>query len=123
MAPPVSSKQTAQQPAIEEPIAEDPSGPQQTNSQTIVPEQEDEGRAEPSMSATSAEPAKGNTSASRVIEQTEEQRPKVRAHTMFVDAVAHGKAIVIAEAAYSRPAPIPKEEAKEDEVEEVLGHP
>ena len=42
---------------------------------------------------------------------------------MFVDATARGKAIVIAEAANSGPAPIPKEEAKEDEVEEVLGRP
>jgi len=42
---------------------------------------------------------------------------------MFVDATAHGKAIVIAEAANSGPAPIPEEEPKEDEVEEVLGRP
>ena len=55
--------------------------------------------------------------------QTEEQRMEARAQSMFVDAVARGKAIVIAEAANSRPAPIPKEEAEEDEVEEVLGRP
>jgi len=42
---------------------------------------------------------------------------------MFVNAIARGKAIVIAEAANSGPAPIPKEEVEEDEVEEVLGHP
>ena len=42
---------------------------------------------------------------------------------MFVDATAHGKAIVIAEAANSRPVPLPEHEAKEDEVEEVLGRP
>ena len=30
---------------------------------------------------------------------------------------------MIAEAANSRPAPIPEEEPKEDKVEEVLGHP
>ena len=48
---------------------------------------------------------------------------EVRAQSTFVDATAHGKAIVIAEAANSGPAPIPKEEAKEDEVEEVLGRP
>jgi hypothetical protein len=42
---------------------------------------------------------------------------------MFVDAAACGKAIVIAEAANAGPAPRPKEEPKEDEVEEVLGHP
>ena len=42
---------------------------------------------------------------------------------MFVDATARGKAIVIAEAANSGPAPLPEEEAEEDEVEEVLGRP
>ena len=42
---------------------------------------------------------------------------------MSADATARGKAIVIAEAANSRPAPLPEEEAEEDEVEEVLGHP
>ena len=121
MAPPVSSEQTAQQPAIEDPIAEDPSGPQQINSQTIVPEQGVEGRAKPSTSAQSAEPVEGNTSASRVTEQTEEQRPEVRAQSTFVDAAARGKAIVIAEAANAGPAPRPEEEPEEDEVEEVLG--
>ena len=44
------------------------------------------------------------------------------AQSTFDDAVARGKAIVIAETANSRPAPIPKEEPKEDKVEEVLGH-
>ena len=48
---------------------------------------------------------------------------EARAQSTFIDAVARGKAIVIAEAANSRPAPIPEEEAKEDEVEEVLGRP
>ena len=47
----------------------------------------------------------------------------MRAQSMFVDAASRGKAIVIAEAANSGPAPIPKEEPEEDEVEEVLGHP
>ena len=42
---------------------------------------------------------------------------------MSADAAARGKAIVITEATNSRPAPVPKEEAEEDEVEEVLGHP
>ena len=42
---------------------------------------------------------------------------------MSADATARGKAIVIAEAANSRLAPVPKEDAEEDEVEEVLGHP
>ena len=123
MAPPISAEQTAQRPTIEEPIAEDLSGPQQTNSQSTVPEQGVEGRAEPSTSAPSAKLAEGNTSASRVTEQTKEQRLEVRAQNTFVDAVARGKAIVIAEAANSRPAPIPEEEPKEDKVEEVLGRP
>ena len=42
---------------------------------------------------------------------------------MFVDAAARGKAIVIAETANSGPAPIPKEEPEEGEVQEVLGCP
>ena len=79
VAPPLISEQTAQQPAIEKTIVEDLSGPQQTNSQTIVPEQVVEGPAEPGKSAPSAKPAEGNTSALRVIEQTEEQWPEVRA--------------------------------------------
>ena len=45
------------------------------------------------------------------------------AQSTFVNAAARGKAIVIAEAANSGPAPIPEEEPEEDEVEEVLGHP
>ena len=122
MAPPVISEQAAQQPAIEEPT-EDPLGPQQINSQTTVPEQGVEGRAKPSTSAPSAKPAEGNTSASRVIEQTKEQRPEVRAQTTFTDAAARGKAVVITDAADAGPAPRPEEEPEEDEVEEVLGHP
>ena len=123
MAPPAISEKTAQQPAMEEPIVESLSEPQHTSSQTTVPEQGVEGRAEPSTSAPSTNPTEGNTSAPRVMEQTEEQWPKVRAQSMFVDAAAHGKAIVIAEAAYSRPAPIPIEEVEEDKVEVVLGCP
>ena len=42
------------------------------------------------------------------------------AQSTFADATARGKAIVIAEAANSGRAPLPEEEAKEDEVEEVL---
>ena len=75
------------------------------------------------MSAPSAKLAKGNTSASRVIEQTEEQWPEVRAQTTFIDAAARGKAVVITDAADAGLAPGPEEEPKEDEVEEVLGHP
>ena len=123
MAPPISAEQTAQWPTIEEPIAEDPSGPQQGSSQTIVPEQVVEGPTEPSMSAPSARPAEGNTSASRVTEQIEEQQPEVRAQPIFTDAENHGKALVIAEAADARSTPRPEDEPKEDEVEEVLGRP
>ena len=47
----------------------------------------------------------------------------MRAQPTFTDAEARGKALVIAEAADAGAAPRPKEEPKEDEVEEVLGHP
>ena len=90
--------------------------------QTTVSEQVVEGRAEPSTGAPSTNPAKGDTLVPRVTDQTKEQQPKV-AQSTFADATARGKAIVIAEAANSRPAPLPKHEAKEDEVEEVLGCP
>ena len=123
VAPPISTEQTTQQPTTEEAIVEDPSGPQQASSQTTVPEQMVEVPAEPGTSAPSAKPAEGNTSASMVTEQTEEQRPEVRAHTTFTDAAAHGKAVVIADAADAGPAPGPEEEPEEDEVKEVLGHP
>ena len=79
--------------------------------------------AELGTSAPSAKPAEGNTSASMVTEQTEEQRPEVRAQTTFTDAVTHGKAVVITDTADARPALGLKEEPEEDEVEEVLGHP
>ena len=108
---------------MEKTTAEGPPEPQHTSSQTTVPKQVVEGRAEPSTSAPSTNPAEGNTSAPRVTEQIEEQRPEVIAQSTFVDAAARGKAIVIAEAANSGPAPIPEEEPGEDEVEEVLGHP
>ena len=108
---------------MEENIAEGPPEPQTTSSQTTVPEQGVEGRAKPSTNASSTNPANGDTSAPRVTDQTEEQQPEVIAHSMFADATARGKAIVIIEAANSGLAPLPKEEAKEDEVEEVLGRP
>ena len=75
------------------------------------------------MSAPSTQPTEGNTSASRVTEQTEEQQPKVRAQPTFTDAEARGKALVIVEAADAGPAPRPEEEPEEDEVEEVLSRP
>ena len=73
MASPAMSEKTAQQPAMEEPIAESPSEPQQTSGQTTVPEQVVEGRAEPSTGAPSTNHAEGDTSAPRVTDQTEEQ--------------------------------------------------
>ena len=82
-----------------------------------------EGRSEPSTSALSTNPAEGDTSAPGITCQTEEQRPESRAQNTLVDAAAHGKAIVIAETANPRPALVPEEEAEENEVEEVLGHP
>ena len=108
---------------MEEPIAESPPEPQQTSSQTTVPEQVVEGRAEPSTSALSTNPTEGDTSALGVTGQTEERWPELRPQSTLVDAAAHGKAIVIAEATNSGPAPVPEEEAEEDKVEEVLGRP
>ena len=123
MAPPAMSEKTAQQPAMEEPIAESPPKPQQTSGQTTVPEQVVEGRAEPSTSVPSTNPTEGDTSTLGVTGQTDERWPESRAQSTLDDAGARGKAIVIAEAANSGPAPVLEEEAKEDEVEEVLGHP
>ena len=122
MALPAVMEKTAQQPAMEEPVAESPPEPQQTSGQTIVPKQLVEGRAKLSTSAPSTNPVKENTSAPRVSDQTDEQQPAV-AQSAFADATARGKAIVIAETVNSRPAPLPKQEAEEDEVEEVLGCP
>jgi hypothetical protein len=101
------AKKTAQQPAMEEPIVESPPEPQQTSGQTIVPEQLVEGRAEPSTSAPSTNPAEGNTLAPRVSDQIEEQQLEV-AQSTFADATARGKAIMIAETVNSRPAPLPE---------------
>ena len=75
------------------------------------------------MSAPSTRPAEGNTSTSRVTEQTEEQQPEVRAQPTFTDAEDRGKALVIAETVNTRSAPTPEDVPEEDEVEEVLGHP
>ena len=72
MAPPAFLEKIAQQPAMEEPIVESPPEPQQTSSQTTVPEQVVEGRAEPSTGALSTNPAEVDTSVPRVIDQTEE---------------------------------------------------
>ena len=123
MAPPISAEQTAQRPATEEAIAEDPSLPQQGSSQTTVPEQVVEGPTKPGMSALSTRPAEGNTSTSRVTEQTEERQLEVRAQPTFTDAEDCGKALVITEATNAGSTPTPKDVPEEDEVEEVLGHP
>ena len=72
MAPAAIVEKTAQQPSMEVPIAEKPSEPQPTSSQTTVLEQVVKGRAKLGTSAPSTKPAEGNTSASRVIEQIEE---------------------------------------------------
>jgi len=122
MAPPAMSEKTAQQPTMEEPIVENPLEPQQMSGQSIVPEQVVEGSAEPSTGAPSTNPTEGDMSAPTVTDQTEEQQLEV-AQSMFADATARGKAIVIAEAANSGPAPLLKQEAEEDDVEEVLGCP
>ena len=45
------------------------------------------------------------------------------AQSTLADATARGKAIVVAETTNSRPAPLPEQEAEEDKVEEVMGHP
>ena len=73
MALPINSEQTAQQPVTEEAILEDPLLPQQGSSHTTAPEQVVEVPIEPGMSAPSTQPAEGNTSTLRVMEQTEEQ--------------------------------------------------
>ena len=78
---------------------------------------------EPGMSAQSTRPAEGNTSTSRVMGQIVERQPEVKAQPTFTDAEDRGKALVIAEAANARSTPTPKDVPKEDEVEEVLGHP
>ena len=58
----------------------------------------------------------------REPDQAEEQQPEL-AQSTLADAMARGKAIVIVETTNSRQAPLPEQEAEEDEVEEVLGRP
>ena len=103
-------------------MEENPPAPQQTSDQMTVPEQLVEKRAEPSTSALSTNPAEGDTLAPRGSDQAKEQQSEV-AQSTLADAMARGKAIVVAETTNSRPAPPPEQEAKEDEVEEVLGRP
>ena len=116
------TERTAQQPDVEEPVEENPPEPQQTSDQTTVPEQLVEERAEPSTSAPSTTPAEGDTLAPRGPDQVEEQQSEVAKSTL-ADAMARGKAIVVAETTISGPAPPPEQEAEEDEVEEILGRP
>jgi len=79
MAPAAIAEKTTQQPSMEVPIAEKPSEPQPTSSQTTVPEQVVERRAEPNINAPSTNPVGGDTSAPRVMGQTEEQQTEARA--------------------------------------------
>ena len=60
--------------------------------------------------------------APREPDQAEEQQPEL-AQSTLADAMARGKAIVVAKTTDSRPAPPLEQEAKEDEVEEILGRP
>ena len=122
MASPAMAERTAQQLALEELVEESPLEPQQTSGPTTVPEQLVERRAEPSTGALSTNPIEGDTSVPRASDQTEEQQPEV-AQSTLADATAHGKAIVVAETTDSRPVLPPEQEAKEDEVEEILGRP
>ena len=87
-----------------------------------VPEQLVKERTEPSTSALSTTPAEGDTLAPKGPDQAKEQQPEV-AQSTLADAMARGKAIVVAETTNSRPAPPLEQEAEEDEVEEILGHP
>ena len=99
--------QTAQQPAVEEPVVGTPSGPQQADDQTLVPERLVEKTAEQSASAPSTDPAEVDTLAPREPDLAEEQQPEV-AQSTLADAMACGKAMVVMESADSRPAPPPE---------------
>ena len=107
---------------MEEPLEGTPPGPQQADDQTLVPEQLVEKTAEQSTSAPSTNLAEADTLAPRELDLAEEQQPEV-AQSTLADATAQGKAMVVAETTDSRPVPPPEQEAEEDEVEEVLGHP
>ena len=107
---------------MEEPVEEIPPEPQQTSGQTSVLEQLVEKTDEQSTSASSTNPAEGDTSAPSGPDQAKEQQPEV-AQSTLADATVRGKAIVVAETTNSRQAPLPKQEAEEDKVEEVLGRP
>ena len=122
MASLVLAERAAQRPVVEEPEEEIPPKPKQTDDQTSIPEQLVGKIAEQSTSAPSTNPAEAGTLAPKETVQAEEQQPGL-AQSTLADATARGKAIVVAETTNSRPAPPPEQEAKEDEVEEILGHP
>ena len=122
MASPVLAERTARQLTAEEPVEEIPPEPQHTSSPTSVPEQLVEKTAEQSTNAPSTSPAEVDTLAPREPDRAEEQQPELAQNTL-ADATARGKALVVAETANARPAPLPEQEAEEGEVEEVLGRP
>ena len=107
---------------MEEPIEETPPEPQLASGPTTVHEQLVEKITELSASVPSTNPTEVDTLAPREPDQAEEQQPEV-AQSTLADATARGKAMVVLETADSRPAPPPEQEAEEDEVEEILGHP
>ena len=113
------ARQTAQQPAVEEPVVGTLPGPQQADDQTSVPEWLVEETAEQSTSALSTDPTEADTLVPREPDLAEEQQPEV-AQSNLADVTARGKAMVVVESTDSRPAPPPEQE---DEVEELLGHP
>jgi len=122
MASPVLAERAAQRPVVEEPEEEISPEPQQVGDQTSVPEQLVEKTAEQSTSAPSTNPAEAGTLAPTEPVQAEEQQPGL-AQSTLANATACGKAMVVAVIADSRPTPPPEQEAEEDEVEEILGHP
>ena len=92
---------------MEEPVEEILLEPQQTSGQTSVLKQLVEKTAEQSTSAPSTNPTEVDTLAPRESNQAEEEQPEV-AQSTLADATAHGKAVVVAETADSRPAPPPE---------------
>ncbi|XP_066392248.1 uncharacterized protein [Miscanthus floridulus] len=94
MSSPTTAGPTAQQPAVEEPMAGTPPGSQQADNQTPVPEQ--------NTSAPSTNPDEAVTTAPRELDLAEGQQPKV-ARNMVTDATARGKAVVVVESANAGP--------------------
>ena len=115
-------ERTARQLTAEPPIEEILQEPQHTSSPTSVPEQLVKKTAEQSTNAPSTSPAEADTLAPREPDRAEEQQPELAQNTL-ADAMARGKAIVVAETTIFGLAPPPEQEAEEDEVEEILGRP